>query len=260
MPVDDKPSRNILVVEDDAASRSTLVQALEAEGYAVTAVANGQEALDHLRQHQTTDLILLNLMMPVMNGWQFRSQQTQDPALADIPVIVLSSISETARQVNGLGDVGYLEKPIRTDQLLAAVQRFTFRQPPTVLVVEDHDGVRKMLDIALRHHGFNVKLAANGREAIALYQNDGENIALVLLDVQMPELDGPQTLAVLRQFNPQLLCCFMSGNTGRYGPRELLEAGAAHIFQKPFGVRELSAVLWRLARKSALSKSTFNPE
>ena len=70
-----------------------MAQLLSLEGFQTAAVANGQEALDYLRQENAPNLILLDLMMPVMDGWEFRRRQRADPGIADIPVVVLSALS-----------------------------------------------------------------------------------------------------------------------------------------------------------------------
>lgn len=115
--------KSILVVEDDAATRDAVALVLEDEGYSVTGVANGQEALHHLRQAAPPNLILLDLMMPVMNGWEFRQQQTQDPALQAIPVLVISADRAVPQKAAALGAKDYLLKPIDLEELLQAVQR-----------------------------------------------------------------------------------------------------------------------------------------
>jgi CheY-like chemotaxis protein len=117
------PGKSILVVEDDAATRDAVALVLEDEGYAVTGVANGQEALLHLRRTPPPNLILLDLMMPVMNGWEFRKQQTRDPALQAIPVVVISADRAVPQKAAALGAKDYLMKPIDLDKLLEAVQR-----------------------------------------------------------------------------------------------------------------------------------------
>jgi CheY-like chemotaxis protein len=185
-----------------------------------------------------------------MDGYELRQKQLQDPTLASIPVIVLADSDEIAdARADLLGNVGQVQKPIDADVLLASIQRFVVAQNPEILVVEDEATVLKMMEVALRHYGFAVKLAACGQEAIDLYQRHHQTIALVLLDVQMPDLDGPDTLAALQKINPGVRFCFMSGHTGKYDPEELRAMGAAHVFQKPFASLSLFArLLWRLVR------------
>src|SRR5258706_12954853 len=85
--------RTLLVVEDDADIRDALDGLLSTEGFRIAGCSNGREALDWLRTSPKPDLILLDLMMPVMDGWQFRVEQKQDPALATIPILALSADS-----------------------------------------------------------------------------------------------------------------------------------------------------------------------
>ena len=93
----------ILVVEDDGDVREALVQLLEFEGYRVTSATNGRDAIDQLRAGAAPNLILLDLMMPVMDGPQFRAAQLGDPGLAAIPVIVLSAHSAGREKAAQLG-------------------------------------------------------------------------------------------------------------------------------------------------------------
>lgn len=117
-------ARTVLIVEDDNSTREVLQSILEAEGYHVASVANGREAINYLHRNGRPCLILLDLMMPVMNGWEFRSQQKRDPALAAIPVVVCSAIGDIQQEVSLIGAQGCLQKPIDTEQLLNTVSRF----------------------------------------------------------------------------------------------------------------------------------------
>jgi len=111
--------------------------------------------------------------------------------------------------------------------------------PPQILVVDDQDQVRRLLAVALPAMGFRVLLAASGNEAIQVYRQHGKAIDLVLLDVVMPGgLDGVQTFLGLRQIDPQVRCCFMSGHTGQYPIHKLFGMGVIDIFLKPFASLE----------------------
>jgi CheY-like chemotaxis protein len=109
--------------------------------------------------------------------------------------------------------------------------------------------VRNLLTVVLQRHGFRVWSASGGNEAIDLFRLHGGEIGLVLLDVRMPGLDGPQTLAALQALRPDVRCCFMSGHTGPYAEQELLGRGAVRVFAKPFRVEELGPTLWQLAHR-----------
>jgi len=112
-----------------------------------------------------------------------------------------------------------------------------------VLIVDDEAYVRWMLQVALRQEGHTVWLAGDSREAIDLYRDHRDTIDVVLMDVRMPGRDGPQTLAALQHFNPQIRCCFMSGSLGAYTEERLFDLGAAAIIPKPFPLDNLSQVL-----------------
>ncbi|HLU66516.1 MAG TPA: response regulator [Kofleriaceae bacterium] len=115
----DRASRRILVVEDDAELRESLAESLALRGYQVDTVVDGRAALDRMRQTQP-DIVVLDLLMPVMDGWQFRAEQKRDPALADTPVVVISgSDSPTAAAVDA--DL-CLRKPLDPTALVDAIE------------------------------------------------------------------------------------------------------------------------------------------
>jgi CheY-like chemotaxis protein len=116
-----------------------------------------------------------------------------------------------------------------------------------ILVVDDDEGVRSLLNFTMRQQGFAVWLAADGQEALDLYRHHRDTIDVVLLDVRMPGMDGPQTLAKLHQLNPQICCCFMSGDLGSYTEGQLGNLGARAVLLKPFHLGQLARVLWELA-------------
>src|SRR5262245_33852684 len=116
---------------------------------------------------------------------------------------------------------------------------------PGVLVVEDNDGIRDWLMLALPGHGFVVFAAADGHEALRLHRQHRAEIDVALLDVQLPGIDGPAVLAALRQGRPDLPCCFMTGHAGKHAEEELLRAGT-EVLAKPFRAEEATAVLRRL--------------
>lgn len=115
--------KRVLIVEDDPALRESMAEILTDAGYAVSEAGDGREGLEEA-QARPPDLILLDLMMPTMNGWQFRSAQKQVPALARIPVIVMSAWS-LGRLESGMEDVAAsFPKPFDVSALLDGVRRY----------------------------------------------------------------------------------------------------------------------------------------
>jgi CheY-like chemotaxis protein len=114
----------VLVVDDESDIRQALAEVLTFEGYEVVDARDGQEALDKARKYRP-ELVLLDLMMPRMNGWEFRRAQKGDRALARIPVVVLSAFENDGR----MDAEAYIEKPFDLDQLVSAVRRYARPAP-----------------------------------------------------------------------------------------------------------------------------------
>lgn len=118
-------------------------------------------------------------------------------------------------------------------------------EKPGVLVVDEDHLVRIMVQLSLERNGFDVWLARNGREAIELYRWHTEEIAVVLLDVHTPDLDGLRTLGFLRELNSEVQACFMSCDTRTY--EQLLQRDATPIISKPFLLDDLTNILRLIA-------------
>lgn len=119
------PSRpRLLLVEDDRALQESLCELLEDSGFQVVCADNGRQALDYLQDGPRPCVVLLDLMMPVMNGWEFREEQVRDAKLSDIPVVVLSADGRAEMKARMLGAEGWLRKPIEMNQLFGMLERF----------------------------------------------------------------------------------------------------------------------------------------
>lgn len=117
----------VLLVDDDAAVRRTIARFLTFEGFAVVEASNGREALTYLRTGAGASVIVLDLRMPVMDGWTFRREQLLDPLLEHIPVVVLSGAD--ADRFPELEAAAAFEKPVRMAQVAGAVRRLSAEAP-----------------------------------------------------------------------------------------------------------------------------------
>ena len=113
-------NERILLVDDDTSIREVVVFLLETEGYRVSVAANGQQALDLLHKGVLPRVIILDLNMPVMDGWRFRAEQLADPTLREIPVIVTTGLSNPPTEA--MGRITVLPKPIELDALVASIE------------------------------------------------------------------------------------------------------------------------------------------
>ena len=117
-------SKKILVVEDDQSIRELLVELLETEGYSVSSANNGKEALDSLKTEIRPDLILMDLMMPVMDGYQFRTEQLKNSLWSNIPTIVMSAETNAREKLKPYNVSGFLSKPVELDTILKTLSEF----------------------------------------------------------------------------------------------------------------------------------------
>lgn len=113
----------VLVVEDEADTRELVASLLEFEGLTVARAADGMEALAVLRSGVRPCVIVTDLMMPRMDGWELARRMKQDPEYADLPVILVSGVADLARRAHELSADAFLTKPVDVDQLLALVRK-----------------------------------------------------------------------------------------------------------------------------------------
>lgn len=112
----------VAIIEDDAEFRDMLRELLEEEHYRVVALANGAEALDRLRGASQPDVILLDVSMPVMDGFDFLRYRNDDPQLSMVPVVLVTNAKPQERPTTGVNDV--VRKPIDIDEILFAIKRY----------------------------------------------------------------------------------------------------------------------------------------
>ncbi len=168
---------------------------LAKEGFAVAAAAGGVEGLRLAREVRPA-AITLDILMPDIDGWTVLAALKGDPELADIPVIVVTIVDERGRGY-ALGATDHMVKPIDRDRLAAVLRRLCGdRRLRRVLVVEDEETTREVIRRALQAEGWSVTEAANGRIALERVTADAPDI--IVLDLMMPEMDGFEFLAELR--------------------------------------------------------------
>ncbi|MGP8107104.1 MAG: response regulator [Desulfobaccales bacterium] len=186
----------VLVIEDDPDTRDLLKRFLSKDGFRVKTVSEGEEGLRLARELQP-DVITLDVMMPGLDGWAVLTELKGDPALADIPVVMLT-IVDNKNLGYALGASDYLTKPIQRERLLAVLEKYRRHpQPGPVLVVEDDPDTREILRRLLEKEGCQVIAAENGR--VALERLAESQPMLILLDLMMPEMDGFQFIDRVRQ-------------------------------------------------------------
>jgi signal transduction histidine kinase/DNA-binding response OmpR family regulator/HAMP domain-containing protein len=188
-----RDARRILVIDDDPTVRDVMVRFLERQGFAVVTAANGVEGLARAREVRPA-AITLDVMMPDLDGWTVLAALKGDPALADIPVILVTIVDERQRGY-ALGAVEYMVKPIDRERL-AAVLRQLADGTGHLLLVEDDQDIRAMMRLALEGEGWKVVEAEHGRAALEWLAQVRPDA--IVLDLMMPEMDGFEFVAELR--------------------------------------------------------------
>jgi len=189
-----KPS--ILLVEDDPHSIDLLSLHLTGAGFEIALARDGQQGLELARRLHPAGIVL-DILLPKLDGWDLLASVKADPDVADIPVIIVSMLDERGKGF-ALGAAEYLVKPVARDDVLAALDRCLHSHGPVsnVLVVDDDPKARELIKTMLEPEGYTVLAASGGVEGVALATS--EHPDLILLDLLMPEVDGFEVVQRLR--------------------------------------------------------------
>ncbi|WP_245501261.1 hybrid sensor histidine kinase/response regulator [Lichenibacterium minor] len=183
----------VLVIDDDAAQRELMSRFLQRQGFSVRTAADGAAGLALAREIRPR-AITLDVMMPQMDGWSVLSALKADPAVAAIPVVMISFVNDAGLEA-ALGAVDHVDKPVAWDRLKDVMDHLRGADGE-VLVVDDDAGVRERLRATFERQGWTVTEAENGRVALDKVRHGPPRA--VLLDLTMPEMDGFSFLDALR--------------------------------------------------------------
>jgi signal transduction histidine kinase/CheY-like chemotaxis protein len=190
----------ILVIEDDPSAVRLLREYLETAGYRVRVAATGELGLASAIEDRPA-AIVLDVLLPGIDGWEVLRRLKADERVQDIPVVIVTVIEE--RDVGlALGAVDYLVKPIHREALLGCISRYVSNgieaeTPKRVLVVDDEPAALALIRSALEPEGVEVVTAQGGREALE-WAEHGQLVDLVICDLVMPDVDGFEVIAALK--------------------------------------------------------------
>ncbi len=233
----DEHAVRVLVIDDEPAVRDLMTKSLAAQNITAITAVDGEEGL-RLAKEKVPDLIFLDVLMPKMDGWAVLTALKADPKLAEVPVVMLTMMSD---QEMGylLGASEYLTKPIDRNRLLAVMAKYK----PTdavngVLIVEDDEATRQVLARTMSKQGWSVTEANNG--LVGLERLRSRTPGLILLDLMMPEMDGFEFLAELRHepAYQQIPVVVLTSKDLTTEERSLLSGKVERILQKGMYSRE----------------------
>jgi len=186
----------VLVIDDDPAVRELVTRFLGKEGFNVKTASTGDEGIKMARALRP-DVITLDVMMPGMDGWAVLSSLKADPHLQDIPVVMMTIVSDQNLGY-ALGASDYLTKPIDREKLVGVLRKYECKQAfCKILVVDDEPAIREIVHRTLEKEGWEIYQAADGQEALTQVAKVQPEI--ILLDLMMPRMDGFQFLTELRK-------------------------------------------------------------
>ncbi len=190
------PNATILVIDDDATVQELLTRQLLRESYNVISAYGGDDGIK-AAQDTNPDLILLDIMMPTVDGWAVLSQLKENPDLQHIPVIIHSMVNDKARGFS-LGADDYLRKPVDRNVLTTILKRYIDGDHTNfnILILEDDPATQDIFKRTAERQGWQAIVAANGKIGLDAMQRQTPDI--ILLDIMMPEMDGLEFLATIR--------------------------------------------------------------
>jgi CheY-like chemotaxis protein len=245
----------VLVVDDDPAMLDLFGRFLEGEGFLVVTASTGEEGLARAKALHPA-AVVLDVMLPIMDGWDVLRAMKKDPAIADIPVVMVSTL-DNHEMGYALGVSDYLTKPIDRHQLLLILDKYRTPVLGTILVVDDDPDVAKFLTEQVPDPGWEMIGMKNGREALQWLGT--HRPSLILLDLSMPEMDGFAFVSELQRHEELDLIpiIVLTAKDVTADERRRLDGSVERILRKgAFDQSELLQALRRYLRRPVPAEGT----
>jgi len=224
----------ILVVDDEPVSRRLMGATLRRHNFEVVELSSGKEAVDFLQGHGPATMIVSDVLMPEMDGFDMLRFLKSDPRFRKIPVILVTSLNDTESVMKGieLGAVDYVTKPIVGAMLIAKVEKIISPQRAKVLVVDSEQEMRDAMTNIVERIGFAVLDVSSGEEAMVMLRSN--RVTAIISNSSLPGISGIELLRYVKRTHPGVPVIFVTGSREEYNARDLLRAGADGFITKPF--------------------------
>ncbi len=246
-----KKVSKVLIIDDDTVVHDMLNRMFSKEGFEVFSAISGEEGLIRAREIKP-NAIVLDVLMPGMDGWSVLASLKSDKETSEIPVIMLSMVDDRTRGY-AMGVTEYLTKPADKQQLLSILRR-SVREGPTapILVVDDDQNQRELLRRMLEGEGWEVIAAHNGRAAIEAV--NARRPACIILDILMPEMDGIQFVSELRSHSDyqDIPIAVLTSHDLTADEHSRLNGEVQQIMQKGIGRSELLNMVRQMVSREIL--------
>ena len=268
-PANHLTGKRVLLVDDSETNRFILIKQVQTWGMIATGAGSGAEALDILQGSQPFDLAILDMQMPRMDGLELAQRISQLPVGQELPMVLLSSLGYRLAEAPSVGITAQLTKPLKPAQLytvlskvlgneratLPLTDRFVRgdksdyvgmgqKHPLLILLAEDNATNQKVALRMLERLGYRADVAANGEEVLSALRRQAYDV--VLMDVQMPEMDGLTTTKIIQQEWPvgqRPYIVAMTANALAGHREEYLAAGMDDYVSKPVQLEQLAQAL-----------------
>lgn len=230
----------ILIIDDDGIVRDALKAILGQKGHTVLTARGGMEGLELLKS-ASPDLILLNQDLPGMTGSEVLTEIRRVNSGARVIVLTGHPYTQGEAKYRELGISAFLSKGDDSARLLEAVER-ELPGRCEILVADDERAIRLILQRFLEGKGYRVKTAENGKKALEILE--GFSPQLIILDMNMPVLDGMETLRQLRNAGKNTPVMMITGDGDEERARQCMELGAYDFIVKPFDMAYLEMSVW----------------
>jgi putative two-component system response regulator len=244
-------SPSILIVDDSSFIRSQITRELGEIGALVTQAEHGESAMN-LVKTQNFDLIITDVEMPIIDGFELCRRLKENPGTRTVPVIILSSLDSDRDIDRGfqVGASAYISKSeaktLLKDTVQAVLKKSVFHRDRLILVVDDSKTIRNLVTEELEKAGFKVLTAMNGKHALSLIKHHKPD--LILSDINMPEMDGVDFCKAVKKDPSFSAIPFvtMSTNDDRSIMRRMLQIGASAFLVKPFNLEQVVITIEKL--------------
>ncbi len=226
--------KKVLIVEDKIHARQLLTTYIKGAGYTVEIAINGVEAIEKAKTWKP-DLITLDILLPIKDGWQVLKELKEHPFCKDIPIVIVSMVDEPNLAFS-LGAKEYLVKPIQKEKLISSIRSLLTTYSSTkhikVLLIDDDKSITDLLSVILEAEGCDVIVSHEGKTGLELAKN--EQPKLIILDLTMPEMSGFEVAHELKkqQSTMHIPIIIMTGNEINDDMKEKLEGFVVKLMSK----------------------------
>ena len=226
--------KKVLIVEDKIHARQLLTTYIKGAGYTVEIAINGVEAIEKAKTWKP-DLITLDILLPIKDGWQVLKELKEHPFCKDIPIVIVSMVDEPNLAFS-LGAKEYLVKPIQKEKLISSIRSLLTTYSSTkhikVLLIDDDKSITDLLSVILEAEGCDVIISHEGKAGLELAKNEQPN--LIILDLTMPEMSGFEVAHELKkqQSTMHIPIIIMTGNEINDDMKEKLEGFVVKLMSK----------------------------